>query len=122
MKTISIKEFKELINRDDWHRKQNYRITLCSPRYSSYQEKDLMYTQGWGIKRSILEGIEIIFMQPIGYFNHSPQDIYVRDGEEWAIWLINGIKVIDDNGRPLDGWDISTFLPKDFSKINYPIL
>jgi hypothetical protein len=130
MKTISIAEFKSLLERKDWQREQDYEILERGIRQieewddeNSLKRIDISYAWGWASKISMLDGIKITYTEYFQYDEYEPDSLAA--GESIGLddeWVVEGVVVVDDDGDPLEVYELADYLPAEFSDIDYSVL
>ena len=105
MKTITIDEFLELLERDDWVR---------DVEYDEIDEWD--DGSAWGILKKIntLDNIEIAFIERIDYQRYCPYSLtFATDGGFKKEWCIEGVVVVDEDGNKFADEELGQYIKDD---------
>lgn len=136
MKTITVKELKDLVEKKGWVREQECNDVDCEPEEewiadgpdSGHVVEECHYF-GMASKISTLdsEGIKITFVESFTYYDDGDLDNFSHSNEgQDDIWIIDGVKIVDESGDELDSLYIDCMLfdilPEEFSSIDYSAL
>ena len=126
-KTVTINQFKTFLTRNDWQRQQFLEI-LDTEDHQGYEFDDdleivltIERTRVFGATSlvSTLDGIVIRYNEGFSYYQYQPETlISTTDGMD-AIWEIEGVRVVDEDGEELTANELDEYLDYDFSRIDY---
>lgn len=127
MKTISIVEFKAMIDRDDWKHVQELEIihredenvSEWNEKSQKYELFDIPYVFGSAFKISTLNDIIISYNEGFKYNEFDPSSFTANTFGMYEIWRIENISVVDEDGEKLDAHELGEYLDDDFSSIDY---
>lgn len=132
MKTITINEFKDLVNQDLWQREQDLEVidsfdVDIETRASNEVEGDFVKLTkvtniyGFAILTSTFGDIQIIYQQAFSYKEYEPETLLVTD-EGVDTWVIEGVLVVDEDGEVLSVYDLADYLNSDFQTLDFSLL
>lgn len=125
MQTLTLDEFRELIWSPDWDSEQQP---------ENIEDYDCMdevpgWNKPWGGPGgegtvemvSTLNGITISYTENFLFADFEAGSLQVLDEGDYT-WDIRGVTIEDEDGEPVDFYDIRGEMPPDFSQIDYGFL
>lgn len=131
MKSISVTEFKNLVERGDWTRKQDYGIAdrtenrgWRNPESSNGEEECWVSVSGWAALTSTLDDVTITYQEGFVYDDETDPSSLTTDTDNvpFEIWEIDGVVVRDDDGDEIPTHelvDIASLTDSPFAGIRY---
>ena len=126
MKTISIDQFKSIIENANWIRTEEIeildKITRKDYDYDSESEEyeviEIEHEYGIAFKESSFEDITIKYTEMFNY-DLNEIDTFENSPDSSTEWIVEGISVVDEDGDELDSDEIGNYLNDDFRTIDY---
>lgn len=130
MKTISIAEFKTLVELTDWQREQDHEVVESIVRQvdvwdeenETHDLTDITHVWGWASLTSTANGVKITYTETFSYNEYDPESLTTGTEGLDKVWSIEGVVVVDEEGCELDAHELADYLNDDFSSIDYSIL
>lgn len=126
MKTITLAEFEELIEHEDWAHSQEVLVMEESFREEWDDEsfEIVIITGGYGTvqKISVLDSVKITYAEHFEFDDFEPRSLKIHDVGDYE-WSIEGVEVVEsEDGEEQDILDLREYLPAEFSEIDYAFL
>lgn len=132
MKTITINEFKDLVNQDLWQREQDlevvdsFDVDIETRAFNEVEGDFFELTKvtdvyGFASLTSTFGDIKITYQQAFSYKEYDPETLDVTD-EGVDTWVIEGVLVVDEDGEVLSVYDLADYLNSDFQTLDFSLL
>lgn len=121
-KTMTLAQFEAFVNRPDWHRERYHEEVGSTALVSFSPEGDYIETPavyGWARCESILDDVTISYTETYSHDGGGADTLTSTTSGQPDVWFIWGVTVLDEDGDPLDEWELEEYLPPAFSHIEY---
>lgn len=121
-RTISIKEYKQLITQDGWEKKAELRDTLSQPApVHSVLGEEMVLTKhlGWATAVSALDGITITYKEKYSYVGFDEMSLQISTTGNFDVWTIEGVIVVDEAGARVPDRKLGALLGDWFRFVEY---
>lgn len=130
MSTLSIAEFKALIERDDWLCEQQHDVVerlerpmdVCRGNAMSLERITVPHAVGWASLTSRLKGVSITYTEGFNYDEFQPGTLSTSTGDQDEPWSVEGVDIVGDDGKALSTKELTGMLPAAFHSIDYRVL
>lgn len=130
MKTISVADFKSLVSRNDWQRRQDIEIVDRNDRElekwdgenASLMQMTVSHVWGWASVISTLGGITVTYTEAFNYDEYDRFSLTTGTTGQDTVWSVDGVTVVDEDGDERDAHDLTDYLSPVFSTIDYSAL